>query len=166
MTRMTAAWLIVMLLAACTNRTKIPTDIIQQKKMEKVLWDMTQADRYVSSFIMTVQTDSPDVKKEKAALFYEKIFDLNNISREEFLKSYKFYLGRPDLLKPMYDSIAARAERQRNEMYRQSPKTSMMGKRDSLLHADSLRRGEALEKPDSAKPSTEDLFSADSVLNP
>ena len=127
------------------------------------MWDMVQADRYVSSFIMNQPNDSPDVKKEKATIFYEKVFDLNKISREEFLKSYRFYLGRPDLTKTMFDSIASRADRQRDQLYRQSPKNSMLSRRDSLLRADSIRRADSIEKVDLAKPSTEELF-ADSVL--
>ncbi|MBL7699756.1 MAG: DUF4296 domain-containing protein [Chitinophagaceae bacterium] len=162
MTRM-AGWLIVLMFAACTNRTKVPEGIIEQKRMEKIMWDMLQADRYVSSFILNQPNDSPDVKNEKAALFYEKVFSLNKISKEEFLKSYKFYLGRPDITKTMFDSISARADRQRDQMYRQSPRSVLQSKRDSLLRADSLRRADSIEKIDLAKPSTEELF-ADSVL--
>lgn len=158
-------WIIILIFAACTDRTKIPEGIIAQSKMEKILWDMVQADRYVSSFIMTQPTDSPSVKKEKAALFYEKVFALNKISKDEFVKSYKFYLGRPDMTKVMFDSIAFRADRERDQMFRRSPKPTMISRRDSLLRADSIRKADSLEKIDLAKPSTEDLF-ADSVLDP
>jgi hypothetical protein len=64
----------------------------------------------------------------------------------------------------MFDSIAARADRQRNEMYRASPRKSMLSRRDSLLRADSIRRADSMEKIDLARPSTEELF-ADSVLD-
>lgn len=159
-----AGWLIVLVfVVACTNHTKVPDGIIEQKRMEKIMWDMVQADRYVSNFIMNQPADSPDVKKKKAAIFYEKVFDLNKISREEFLKSYKFYLGRPDMTKTMFDSISSRADRQRDLMYRQSPKNTMLSRRDSLLRADSIKRADSIEQVDLAKPSTEEMF-ADSVL--
>lgn len=164
MTRI-AGWLIAFTFAACTNHTKVPKDIIAQKKMEKIMWDMVQADRYVSNFIMNRSTDSLDVRKKNAAIFYERVFDLNKISREDFLKSYNFYLGRPDITKKMFDSISARADRQRDQIYRQTPKNTLLTRRDSLLRVDSIRRSDSIEKIDLAKPSTEEMF-ADSVLAP
>jgi hypothetical protein len=159
-----SGWLIVLtIITGCADNTKIPEGIIEQNRMEKILWDMVQADRFVSNFIMTKQSDSPAVKKEHAAVFYEKVFSLNHITREEFLKSYRFYLGRPDLTKKMFDSIAARADRQRNEMYRSNPKNAMLSRRDSLIRADSIRRADSIEKIDLARPSTAELF-ADSVI--
>jgi uncharacterized protein DUF4296 len=160
--RWVAGCMIILFLGGCTNHTKIPPGIIGKEKMEKILWDMIQADRYVSSFIMTRNVDSPSVKKEKAAIMYEKVFRLNGTTRDQFLKSYKFYLGRPDITKIMFDSISARAERQRGDLYKS--KGSMLSKRDSLLHADSLRIADSIEKEDLKRPSTEELF-ADSVLD-
>lgn len=155
--------LIILIIAGCTDNTKIPPGIIEKPRMEKILWDMMQADRFVASFIMTKEGDSA-AKKLQAAELYEQVFRLNKISRDEFLKSYKFYLGRPDITKVMFDSISARADRQRNEMYRASPKSLLISRRDSLLRADSIRKADSIEKIDLAKPSTEELF-ADSVLD-
>jgi hypothetical protein len=162
--RWIAGWLIILVIAGCTDRNKIPSGIIEQPRMEKILWDMIQADRYVASFIVPDKTQDSAIKKEKAAALYEQVFRLNKISRDDFLKSYKFYLGRPDLTKIMFDSISSRAEKQRGEMYRSTFKSSMLTKRDSLLRADSIRRADSIEKIDLAKPSTEQLF-ADSVLD-
>lgn len=162
--RWITGWLIILVLSGCTDNKKIPPGVISQPRMEKILWDMMQADRYVASFIVPDKRDDSAIKKEKAAVLYEQVFRLNKISKEEFLKSYRFYLGRPDLTKVMFDSIAARADRKRNEMYRSSPKNSMLTRRDSLLRADSIRRADSIEKIDLAKPSTEELF-ADSVLD-
>lgn len=162
--RWLAGCLIVLLIAACTDHNKVPADIIARPKMEKIMWDMVQADRYVSSFIMTQMADSPSVKQEKAAVLYEQVFRLHHITRDDFLKSYKYYLGRPDITKTMFDSIAARADRQRNEIYRSSPKSNALNRKDSLLRADSIRKADSIEKIDLAKPSTEELF-ADSVVD-
>ena len=162
--RWITGWLIILVITGCTNNKKIPPEIIQQSRMEKILWDMMQADRYVASFIATDKEMDSAIKKEKALVMYEQVFRLNNISRDEFLKSYKFYLGRPDLTKIMFDSISSRADRQRNEIYRTPPKSLMLRKKDSLIHADSIRRADSIEKIDLAKPSTEELF-ADSVID-
>ena len=161
--RWITGWLIILIFAGCTNNSKIPPGIIEKSRMEKILWEMLQADRYVASFIMTKDADSA-TKKLQATELYEQVFRLNNISRDEFLKSYRFYLGRPDITKVMFDSISARADRQRNEMYRVSPKSLLLSRRDSLLRADSIRKADSIEKIDLAKPSTEELF-ADSVLD-
>lgn len=161
--RWITGWLIILIATGCVNNDKIPPEIIEKPRMEKILWDMLEADRYVANFIMARDGDSA-TKKLQAAEMYEQVFRLNNISRDEFLKSYKFYLGRPDITKVMFDSISARADRKRNEMYRSSPKSLLLNRRDSLLRADSIRKADSIEKIDLAKPSTEELF-ADSVLD-
>jgi hypothetical protein len=161
--RWITGWLIILILAGCVNNTKIPPGIIEKPRMEKILWDMVQADRFVANYIMTKEEDSA-TKKLEAAEMYEQVFRLNKISRDEFLKSYKFYLGRPDITKVMFDSISARADRQRSEIYKSSPKSLLLSRRDSLLRADSIRKADSIEKIDLAKPSTEELF-ADSVLD-
>lgn len=161
--RWVAGWMIIVILAGCVNNDKIPPGIIEKPRMEKILWDMLEADRFVANFIMTKDGDSA-TKKLQAAETYEQVFRLNKISRDEFLKSYKFYLGRPDITKVMFDSISARADRKRSEIYKASPKSMLLSRRDSLLRADSIRRADSIEKIDLKKPSTEELF-ADSVLD-
>ena len=161
--RWITGWLIILILAGCVNNTKIPPGIIEKPRMEKILWDMVQADRFVANYIMTKGEDSA-TKKLEATEMYEQVFRLNKISRDEFLKSYKFYLGRPDITKVMFDSISARADRKRSEIYKSSPKNLLLSRRDSLLRADSIRKADSIEKIDLAKPSTEELF-ADSVLD-
>jgi hypothetical protein len=163
--RWIAGYLMLFMLVACTDHKALPDDIIKKEKMEKILWDMLQADRYVSSYVLTRPADSPSVKQEKAAVMYEQVFRLHNITREEFLKSYRFYLGRPDITRVMFDSISARADRQRDKLFRSgTPRSALLSRRDSLLRADSIRRADSIEKIDLAKPSTEDLF-RDSVLD-
>jgi hypothetical protein len=161
--RWIAGLLMFLIIAGCTNNDKIPSGIIDKPRMEKILWDMMQADRYVASFITAKEGDSAK-KKLQAAEIYEQVFRLNKISRDEFLKSYKFYLGRPDITKVIFDSISAKADRHRNELYRSSPRALLISRRDSLLRADSIRKADSIEKIDLAKPSTEELF-ADSVLD-
>jgi hypothetical protein len=134
--------------------------------MEKVMWDMLQADRYVNLYIMAKKEDSPAIKQQKAAEFYEQVFRINDVTRDEFIKSYKFYLGRPDLSKIMFDSISSRADRMRNDLYKSTTPRgrSLLGRRDSLLRVDSLRRVDSIEKAELSRPSTEDLF-RDPVLD-
>lgn len=133
-----AAAFFFILLTGCIDNTKVPSGIIQRPKMQKILWEMVEADRFATSFIQP-RKDSLNRNKKETIELYDKVFSYNGITRDEFLKSYKFYLGRPDLLKMMFDSISAQAERKRSEIYNH-PKPADRRKEDSLQHrVDSIR---------------------------
>src|SRR5688572_9953272 len=107
MIRVVAVCILCMAFFCCTNKTKVPDDIIPNEKMEKVMWDMLQADRFVNEFL----PKRGDTTYDDTAVFkeYQKVFILHGITRNEFIKSYKFYLGRPTIMKTMFDSIAVKA---------------------------------------------------------
>lgn len=141
-------------MVACTDNTKIPKDIIQKDRMEKIIWDMLQADRFVNSFVID-KTDSVDIRNQQAAEFYEKVFRMHKITRDEFIRSYKYYLGRPDITKVMFDSISVQADRRKAEPYtRRSP---LMQKRDSIMRADSIRRQDSIQKIEDESSTTEEM---------
>ena len=142
-----AGMLLLMAIVSCTDSTKVPSDIIQKDKMEKIMWDMLQADRFVNTYILT-KGDSSVAKKEEAAVVYERVFKLHNITREEFTKSYEFYMSRPDITKVLFDSISSRADRRKAEahMPRKSP---LLQKRDSLRRLDSIRQADSIRVADS-----------------
>ncbi|WP_276481903.1 DUF4296 domain-containing protein [Paraflavitalea pollutisoli] len=102
---------------ACTNRNKIPSDVMNQEKMEAVMWDMIQADRFSSQFLERDSTAKKNIKLENLQM-YERVFQLHKISRDEFIRSFNFYLSRPDLHKVVFDSMSVRAERRRSELYK------------------------------------------------
>jgi hypothetical protein len=108
--------LVLILLAACTDKTSIPSNVLKQEKMEKVLWDMIVADRYATQFVMR-DTTKKDVTQETFRL-YSQVFAVHDITREEFVKSYKFYMTRPDLSKVLFDTILQRANRLKEESYK------------------------------------------------
>ena len=142
------AWVILLLVfAACTNNNKIPDGIIPKRKMEDILWDMIRTDRFANQFLVQ---DSVK-RKQKTFELYENVFHIHHISREDFLKSYKFYLGRPDITKVMFDSISVRAERKRSEVYRIPSKDSLTREHDSTMRVvrarmqrDAIKRGDSL----------------------
>lgn len=107
--------LIIIFLAGCTNQYKVPSGIMQKEKMEKVLWDMIMADRYAT---ITLSRDSAKNIKEETFKMYDQVFTINKISRQEFVKSLKYYLERPDISLVMLDSLATKANRKRDEIYR------------------------------------------------
>jgi len=101
---------------ACSDSNAIPKNIIAKEKMEKILWDIIQADNFSTEYLKK-DSGRINVKFETMKL-YDQIFLLHHVSRQDFEKSYQFYLEHPDITKPMFDSLSARGNRQRNEKYR------------------------------------------------
>lgn len=108
---------LVLYVVSCTDKDKIPSGVLPKDKMEKVLWDMIQAERYRETF---VRDSANDLKKETFKL-YAQVFEIHQISKDEFVKSYKFYMSRPDIARAMFDTLATRANRRRDEMNKPQP---------------------------------------------
>ena len=111
----------VILLAGCASDSdNIPKDIIAKDKMGKIFWDMIQADQFSTQYL-TKDTAKSKTKLETMKL-YEEIFRIHHITRDEFKKSFQFYVAHPDITKSMFDSLSALANRQRVEMFRTQTK--------------------------------------------
>lgn len=106
---------LIILFTACTNKGKVPSDVLSQEDMGKVMWDMIQADRFSLQYL--TRDTSLNIKTENFKL-YEQVFQVHKITRDEFIHSYKFYLSRPDLNKVIFDTLAARGDRRRTELYK------------------------------------------------
>jgi len=135
---------LVWCLISCTDKDKIPAGVLPKDKMQKVLWDVIQAERYRETFI---RDSSKDLKAETFKL-YAQVFEIHKVSKDEFVKSYKFYMSRPDIARDMFDSLASKANRVREEIYKPKPIDSVAMKRhsaDSLKAADSAKK--VLPKP-------------------
>ena len=76
---------------------------------------MIQADRYAT---IVLSRDSTKNLKEETFVLYEQVFSIHKINRQQFVKSFKFYMERPDISQVMLDSLATKANRRREEMYR------------------------------------------------
>ena len=127
---------LVLCLAACADRLTVPSQYIQRPQMEKIMWEMVQADRYAASYIQS-RKDTLGRNEKETKDMYDKVFSYNGITRQQFGESYKYYMSRPDIMKVMFDSIAARGERRRSEVYNQAQKPA---EADSMQHnVDSVR---------------------------
>jgi hypothetical protein len=104
------------LLVACMNKDKIPSDVLQRDEMEKVMWDMIQADRFSSQFMERDSNLQKNIKIENLKQ-YERVFQIHKITKEEFVRSFKFYLSHPEINQVLFDTMAARANRRRNDVY-------------------------------------------------
>ena len=115
-------FLCILVVAGCSEKDKIPSGIINREEMEKILWDMMLADQYSANYIVK-DSAKVNVKMETLKL-YEEVFRLHKVSRDEFRKSFQFYQERPDITRPMFDSLLARGNRARMENYSRPPQAA------------------------------------------
>ena len=100
-------------IVACKNKNTSADTIIASDKMEKVLWDIYQADAFTENF--QKKDSSKNFKIENTGL-QKKIFDLHKVSKESFYKSYQYYSSHPDIMHIMLDSITSKAERENGKL--------------------------------------------------
>lgn len=105
----------VLLICACNEASQVPADVYAPEKMERIYWDMLLADRY-AAIELVKDSARIDVKKETFKQ-YAKVFAIHKTDQAEFTRSFQYYLSRPDLTAVMFDSLYARAGRQRAENY-------------------------------------------------
>jgi len=92
---------ILFLLAACGKTLpKVPSDIIQQKKMIQILVEVHIADA-VLEHINGTDKRVP----EQTTAMYNQIYKNYGITREDFLKSYYFYETQPELMDKLYEEL-------------------------------------------------------------
>jgi hypothetical protein len=100
---------------SCANRDSIPSGIIPKNEMQKILWDMIQADQFSKQFIVK-DSSKKNISVETMKL-YDEVFQIHHITKDEFQKSYQFYISRPDILKNVFDSLSAQGNRRMQEIY-------------------------------------------------
>lgn len=91
------------LLFSCSGKNKIPEDVLSQKKMVSVLWDLFRADEFLTVYVLPA--DSTINKKEETIRYYEEVFKLHKTDKAAFQKSFSFYETHPSLMKQLLDSL-------------------------------------------------------------
>ena len=76
--------------------------------MEAIFWDIFRADELAGQ-LKTI--DSTKTYMQWHTELYDKVFKLHSVSKEEFQKSFNYYQSRPDLLKPMLESLAKKSDK-------------------------------------------------------
>src|SRR5258708_7565363 len=115
----------IILFFSCTKNGGKP-DVLPQNKMTAVMWDMIRADQNVSDFLLK---DSTRNKKTESTRLYDQIFHIHKITPQQFKKSLTYYSSRPDLFRPIIDSLAKR----KNESSPFQPAHPI--KKDSLIRS-------------------------------
>lgn len=98
------------LVFSCKNSSK---DVLSPDKMEKILWDITQADIFTQDFI---SKDSAKNLTAENLKLQQKIFAKHKTDRKFFYRSYEYYIKHEELLKPILDSMVAKNGRIREAM--------------------------------------------------
>jgi Domain of unknown function (DUF4296) len=100
--------ILVLMAVFLSCKSSIPKDVLSPKKMQAVLWDVMQADELAEYYSTK---DSSFKNLGKHADYYEKIFSLHKITKEDFTKSLSYYENHPTALKPILDSLQSFGER-------------------------------------------------------
>ena len=129
--------LMLLLLVSCTNRKSIPGGIIGPDSMRVIFRDAIEVDQYAGAFLLK-DSAKRNTKLETRG-WYENMFSLHHISRDDFERSLAFYQSRPDLMKDLLDSMSAHASADKMAYYHHM--TDVNGKpdtsRNKLTHGDS-----------------------------
>src|ERR1700722_6290463 len=99
--------------AACNGKNDAPGDIIQKDTMRNIMWDMIQADQYAKLYLLK---DSCTINvKDETIKLYQQVFQIHHTTKDEFDKSYKYYLAHQDLNKLIFDSLSTQILRERHQ---------------------------------------------------
>ena len=123
-------FLLSVLLISCAKKER-KGDVLSPNKMRDVMWDMIRADQYVSDLLFK---DSTMKKKDESIKLYEEVFHIHKITRDKFKKSLDYYSSRPDLFRPIIDSLAKRKSN--------IAPTNSHALRDSLIKQRFQKRGQ------------------------
>lgn len=97
----------VLILSSCKKSGR-PDDVLQPNRMQAVLWDVLQANAYVTEFIR--KDSALNIEQEQVKL-QQRVFSKHKVSRTEFDKSYNWYVQHPVQMQSMLDTMIARAGR-------------------------------------------------------
>jgi hypothetical protein len=82
--------------------------VLSPKKMQAVLWDVMQADEMAEYY---AAKDSTFRSLSKHIDYYQKVFAIHKIIKDEFTKSLAYYQNHPSRLKPILDSLQSFGQR-------------------------------------------------------
>jgi hypothetical protein len=98
--------LFAVLIFSC--KSSVPGDVLPAKKMQAVLCEVMQADAMAEYY---EASDSTFRSLSKHVDYYQKVFSIHKISKEDFTRSLNYYESHPDRLKPILDSLQSFGQR-------------------------------------------------------
>jgi hypothetical protein len=115
---------VLLFLFSCSARNKVPSDLIQPRKMQEIMMDLLIVDAVNTQRSIA---DTTIKLKEYNVASLKRVLQNYKVSRELFYKSYDFYLNNPSILKPIADSLVAEANRRSTQAYADTSKNNFHG---------------------------------------
>ena len=101
-----------LLISACQNT--VFGGVMTVDDMKVIVWDLMKVDELNN--IQSMKDTSFASKKMNFA-YYEQVFKLHQISREDFFLSLKYYESHPPEMKVLIDSLDQYSARERNKVF-------------------------------------------------
>jgi hypothetical protein len=135
--------LFTIIFAGCSAPDQTPSGIISAEEMKPLIWDVMKAQNLAQQMAKRDSTLNDSIETVRLT---EKVFNIYKINKEEFRKSYDWYIKHPTVLKEIVDSLYF--QKQRNNSEFQSPVMPKEAEnkrfpvfeknRFKLLHSDTL----------------------------
>ncbi len=86
----------------CRDKESVPSDILKPAKMQKVMWDMFEAQALAQQRSSKDSSTTVVIETRKLS---DDVFKIHGITEMKFTESYQWYLKHPSLLNQLLDSI-------------------------------------------------------------
>jgi len=96
------------MLVSCLHKNKVPSEIIQPKEMQNILWDVMRAQ---ALSVEIAHRDSLVNEVAETKELNKKIFEIHKISSSDFDRSYAWYTKHPDVMRIIFDSMNIQIQR-------------------------------------------------------
>jgi hypothetical protein len=103
--------LLIITAAACNKNGGKYLDL---NKMKLVMWDITQADEFISYYVKKDTTRNLQAATDS---LYAKLFALNGVTAAQFQQSFDYYRNNPGKYKILLDSLTQYSSRIRETRY-------------------------------------------------
>lgn len=99
------------LLYSCSEKQKVPSDILPPEKMKNIVWDILEA----KSTANEIASRDSSINKQ-ASLYWltREALRLNQTDSVNYSKSYNWYVAHPEIMKIFLDSLYEQKQRDKN----------------------------------------------------
>ena len=102
-------------IVGCNDKTGTPSGVLGKEKMQSVMWDIIRAEVFTEQFMK--KDSSKNIAMENLKL-QNAIFSIHKVTRSQYFRSYDYYISHTDLIRLVLDSMSAKADRDRFELYK------------------------------------------------
>lgn len=139
MMRKTAGIFLFSLLLACGQADRVPDGVLPKDKMRDVLLDMNFADVYGREQMDTIRI-ADSIRDQNVKRYYVQILQIHDITREEFMHSYRYYEGHPDKLEEVYKAMQKVVQQKKDALdYKERMKMAAMQTTGDPVKKDTTR---------------------------